>query len=62
MGALYPVWANVSGVCDVPAARWCETGGWEAREERGELKRWSQQKSLKCPQSMTESVKAGELS
>ena len=45
-------------------ARWIlyHWATWEAHEERGELKRWSQQKSLKCPQSKAESVKAGELS
>ena len=32
---LHPIWADVSGVCDVPAARWCERGGRETHEERG---------------------------
>ena len=45
-------------------ARWIlyHWATWETHEERGELKGWSQQKSLKCPQSKAESVKAGELS
>lgn len=31
----HPFLANVSGVCDVFAARWCQRGGREARGERG---------------------------